>query len=188
MAATMVERRRFTVDDYYQMADAGIIGDQERVELIDGEVVIMSPIGRRHSACVSAATQALVLAGGTSVIVQPQGPVRLDRFNEPQPDLMLLRPRPDFYASQHPGPDDVLLVIEIADSSLRYDRDIKAPLYAAWGVPEYWLADLKAALLWRYSGPQNGVFTVIDELRRGDSIAPRLLPRCVVPVDAFLIE
>ena len=188
MAETMVERRRFTVDDYYQMAEAGIIGDQERVELIDGEVVIMSPIGRRHSACVSAATQALVLAGGTNVIVQPQGPVRLDRFNEPQPDLMLLRPRPDFYASQHPGPDDVLLVVEIADSSLRYDRDVKAPLYAAWGVPEYWLADLKHNLLMRYSTPMEGAFTSSDRLSRGESVAPRLLSSCVVPVDAFLIE
>jgi Uma2 family endonuclease len=188
MEETMVERRRFTVDDYYQMADAGIIGDQERVELIDGEVVIMSPIGRRHSACVSAATQALVLAGGTHVIVQPQGPVRLDRFNEPQPDLMLLRPRADFYASYHPGPDDVLLVIEIAESSLRYDRDVKAPLYAAWGVPEYWLADLKHNLLLRYSAPMEGAFTSSDRLSRGDTVAPRLLPSCGVPVDAFLIE
>jgi Uma2 family endonuclease len=188
MAETMVERRRFTVDDYYQMADAGIIGDQERVELIDGEVVIMSPIGRRHSACVSAATQALVLAGGTSVIVQPQGPVRLDRFNEPQPDLMLLCPRADFYASYHPGPGDVLLVIEIAESSLRYDREVKAPLYAAWGVPEYWLADLKHNLLMRYSTPVGGAFTSSDRLSRGDTVAPRLLPSCVVPVDAFLIQ
>lgn len=188
MVQTMVERRRFTVDDYYQMADAGIIGDQERVELIDGEVVVMSPIGRRHSACVSAATQALVLAGGTTVIVQPQGPVRLDRFNEPQPDLMLLRPRHDFYASHHPGPNDVLLVVEIADSSLRYDRDLKATLYAAWGVPEYWLADLKHNLLVRYSSPGKGTYTKSDQLHRGESIAPGLLPACSVPVDAFLIE
>jgi Uma2 family endonuclease len=137
---------------------------------------------------VSAATQALVLAGGTSVIVQPQGPVRLDRFNEPQPDLMLLRPRADFYASQHPGPDDVLLVVEIADSSLRYDRDVKAALYAAWGVPEFWLADLNANLLRRYSSPANGAYTVTDLLHRGESIAPRLLSSCAVPVDAFLIE
>jgi Uma2 family endonuclease len=110
------------------------------------------------------------------------------RFNEPQPDLMLLRPRPDFYASYHPGPDDVLLVIEIAESSLRYDRDVKAPLYAAWGVPEYWLADLKHNLLVRYSTPVGGAFTISDRLSRGDTVAPRLLPSCVVPVDAFLIE
>ena len=110
---------------------------------IDGEVVTMSPIGRRHSACVSAATQALVLAARTTAIVQPQGPIRLDRFNEPQPDLMLLRPTADFYPSYHPGPDAVLLVVEIADSSPPYDREVKAP---------------------------------------------RLLPSCVVPADAFLIE
>src|SRR5678815_2066561 len=188
MARTMVERRRFSVDDYYRMADAGILGDCERVELIDGEVVTISPIGRRHSACVSSANQALFLAVGTSVIVQPQGSVRLDRFNEPQPDLMLLKARNDFYASEHPSPSDVLLIIEIADSSLRYDEEIKARLHAAWGVPEYWLADLKANALWRHLSPVDGVFTQITQLRRGESIAPRLLPSCAMLVDAFLIE
>ena len=188
MVRTMVERRRFTVDDYDRMAEAGIIGDRERVELVDGEVLTMSPIGARHGGCVSAATRALVLAAGTSAIVQPQGTARLDRFNALQPDLMLLRPASDFYASHHPGSDVVLLVVEIADSSLRYDRDVKAPLYAAWGVPEYWIADLKANLLVRYTSPADGVYTVTDSLRRGESIAPHLLPSCVVPVDAFLIE
>ena len=187
MAGTAL-RKRFTVDDYYRMADAGILSDRERVELIDGEVVTMSPIGPRHSACVSRANQALVLAARETVIVQPQGPVRLDRFNEPQPDLMLLLPRTDFYASRHVGPDDVLLVIEIADSSLRYDRELKATLYAAWGVPEYWVADLPHNLLWRYTSPEGGAYTKVDSLQRGQSIAPHRLPACVVPVDAFLIE
>ena len=175
MARTIVERRRFSVDDYYRMADAGILGDRERVELIDGEVVTISPIGRRHSACVSSANQALVLAAGTSAIVQPQGPVRLDRFNEPQPDLMLLKARSDFYASHHPGPSDVLPVVEIADSSLRYDTDTKAGLYATWGVPEYWVADLNASLLWRYVSPLDGIYTTITTQRRGETMAPQLL-------------
>jgi Uma2 family endonuclease len=186
--ADAVLRRRFTVDDYHRMGEAGILSEDDRVELIDGEVVAMSPIGPRHSACVSRATQALVLAARESAIVQPQGPVRLDRFNEPQPDLMLLRPRADFYASRHPGPADVLLVVEIADSSLRYDRSVKARLYAEWGVPEYWLADLKANVLWRHTSPDGGAYGNVQQQQRGQSIAPLLLPDCTVPVDAFLIE
>jgi hypothetical protein len=181
-------RRRFTVDDYYRMAEAGILSERDRVELIDGEVVAMSPIGARHAACVSRANQALVLAAGGSAIVQPQGPVRLNRFNEPQPDLMLLLPRADFYASAHPGPHDVLLVVEIADSSLRYDRDVKARLYAEWGVPEYWLADLTANVLWRYSSPQGDAYASVEPQPRGQLISPHLLPTCVVAADVFLIE
>jgi Uma2 family endonuclease len=183
----MAERKRFSVEEYERMVDAGILDQRERVELIDGAVVTMSPIGPRHSACVSSANQTLVLAAGTSVIVQPQGSVRLDRFNEPQPDLMLLKPRSDFYASYHPGPSEVLLVIEVADSSLRYDREIKAPLYATWGVYEYWLADLNANLLLCFSSPVDGVYTATSTRRRGESVAPQLLRSCVVPVDAFLV-
>lgn len=186
--AGAVLRRRFTVDDYYRMADAGILSDRDRVELIDGEVVAMSPIGPRHAACLSRATRALVVAVGGSAIVQPGGPVRLDRFNEPQPDLMLLRPRADFYASAHPGPHDVLLVVEIADSSLRYDRDRKARLYAEWGIPEYWLADLTANRLWRHSSPQDGAYRHVEPQRRGQAIAPCLLQNCTVAIDVFLTE
>ena len=188
MAATMVLRKKFTVDEYYRMADAGILGERERVELIDGDVVTMSPIGPRHSACVDRANQVLVLTVGPHAVVRPGNPVRLDQFNEPQPDLTLLRPKPDFYASGHPGPDDVLLVVEIADSSLRYDRDVKARLYAEWGVAEYWLVDLKANVLWVYSSPDGGTYQRVERRDRGQSIAPQRLPACVVPVDAFMIE
>ena len=188
MAATMALRKRFTVDDYYRMVDAGILGERERVELIDGEVVTMSPIGPRHTGCLNAAMKSLVLAAGDEAIVQPQGPVRLDRFNEPQPDIMLLRPREDFYASRHAGPADVLLVIEIADSSLSYDRGRKARLYAAWGVPEYWVADLPHNVMWRHTSPDGNTYRQIESLSRGQSMSPQLLPGCIVPVDVFLIE
>jgi Uma2 family endonuclease len=186
-AATMVDRKRFSVDDYYRMVDAGVLHERDAVELIDGEVIVMSPIGPRHGACVAAATRALVLAAGNDALVHPQLPVRLDRFNEPQPDLALLRPRADLYASAHAGPDDVLLVVEIGDTSLRYDRTVKACLYATWGLAEYWLADLKANRLFVHSSPEGGTYRVIETHQRGESIAPRLLPSCPVPVDAFLI-
>jgi len=131
-----VSRRRFTADDYQRMGQAGILRAEDRVELIDGEIVAMTPIGPRHCASVDRATRAFVLKAGDSAIVRVQGSVRLDVFTEPQPDLVLLRPRADFYASQHPGPADILLIVEVAESSIDYDRDVKAGIYARAGVHE----------------------------------------------------
>ena len=182
-----LRKKRFTVDEYHRMGQVGILSEDDRVELIDGEVVAMTPIGTRHNACVSCANRALVMAAGDAAIVLPEGSVRLGRHDEPQPDLVLLRPRADFYAARHAGPDDILVIVEIADSSLAYDEDVKARLYAESGIPEYWLADLSANVVWRYSTPEGGVFRTRDAFRRGQSLAPQLLPACVVAVDVFLI-
>ena len=186
--ATMLTKKRFTADEYHHMAQVGILAPRDRVELIDGEIVVMSPIGSRHSACVACANRALINAVGEQAIVQPQGSVRLDLFYEPEPDLVLLRPQADFYATRHRTPGDVLLVIEVADSSLAYDRDMKAPIYAMAGIGEYWLADLIANAVWRYSNPERGTYQRVGRYHRGESIAPLELPTCVVPVDVFLIE
>ena len=183
-----VSKRRFTADDYQRMGQTGILPPDARVELIDGEVLAMTPIGSRHNACVSSANRALVRAAGDAAIVLPQGSVRLDLYHEPEPDLVLLRPREDFYASRHAGPEDILLVIEIADSSIEYDRDVKARIYAEAGIPEYWLADLTANLVWRYCSPERGAFRSLQQYRRGQSIAPNLLPACVIAADVLLIE
>jgi len=183
-----ISKKRFTADEFHRMVQVGIFSERERVELIDGEIVVMSPIGNRHAACISRANRALVTSAGVDAIVQPQGPLRLDLYYEPEPDFVLLRPRADFYATRHRSPADVLLVIEIADSSLEYDRDVKAPIYAAAGVPEYWLADLNANTLWRYSSPERGVYARVEECRRGQTIAPLLLPACAIAVDALLTE
>ena len=184
--ATM-ERRRFSVDDYYRMAAEGVLGSQERVELIDGEVVVMSPIGPRHAACVTSATRELLRVVGDIALVRPGNPVRLNTFNEPQPDFTVVRPRADLYASSHPGPTDVMLVVEISDSSLAYDRGVKARLYAQWGLVEYWLADLNAERVWIYSSPEDGTYQTVEERQPGEALAPSLLPGCVVSVDAFLL-
>jgi Uma2 family endonuclease len=184
----MVIKKRFTADEYHRMAHAGILRDRERVELMDGEIVVMTPIGSRHAACVASANRALINAVGDTAIVQPQGSVRLDLYYEPEPDLVLLGPRTDFYASRHRSPGDVLLIIEIADSSIAYDRDVKAPIYAMAGIAEYWIADLNANVLWHYSAPDRGAYQRVEEHPRGQSIAPLQLPTCVVPVDVFLIE
>src|SRR5262245_32875345 len=126
--ALAVTRRRFTVDDYQRMEEAGILRAEDRVELIDGECIAMVAIGPRHHATVDRATRAFVLKVGESAIVRVQGSVRLDLYNAPEPDLTLLRPRDDFYASRHAAPSDVLLVIEVAESSVDYDRTVKARL------------------------------------------------------------
>jgi Uma2 family endonuclease len=186
--ADTVSRKRFTAHEYHRMAEAGILRDRERVELMDGEILVMSPIGPRHDACIGSGTRALVRAAGDDAIMFPQNSVRLDLYYEPQPDLALLRPRDDFYASRHAGPGDILLIVEIADSSLAYDRDVKVGVYAAAGIPEYWIADLTTNVLWKYLSPEGGMYRSVEPFRRGQSIAPVLLPTCVVPVDVFLIE
>src|SRR5262249_50816149 len=121
------EKRRFTADEFLRMAQVGILCEDDRPELIDGEIVEMSPIGLPHRAAVACANRALVMAAGDRAIVQPQWAVRLDLYYEPEPDIVLLQPRADYYRSRPAGPSDVLLLIEIADSSLEFDRDLKAP-------------------------------------------------------------
>ena len=181
-------RRLFTADDYHRMVQAGILSERERVELIDGEVVAMTPIGPRHNACVDRAVRAFVTSVGDKAIVRVQGSVRLDLYREPEPDLVLLRPRADFYASALPGPADIYLIIEIAESSLEYDRDVKARIYADSGVPEYWLADLSDNLLSCYSEPRDGAYQSVRQYRRGQSVAPELLPEHPIAADVLLSD
>ena len=147
-------RHAYSVDDYYRMAEAGILRPGDRVELIEGAIIDMTPIGSRHAAAVKRITQALSLSLGDRVIVSAQDPIRLNIYSEPQPDIALLRPRADFYAGAHPGPGDVLLLVEVADSTLRFDRDTKLPLYARHGIPEVWLVDIENAQFTIHRDPQ----------------------------------
>lgn len=181
-------KRLFDVDDYHRMAQAGIFSEDDRVELIDGEIIAMTPIGPRHNAAVNRANRALVGAVGDNAIVQVQGSVRLGRFGEPNPDVVLLRPQPDFYASRLPGPSDMLLVIEIADSSLDYDRDVKSRIYAEAGVPEYWLVDLDDRGVTCCTDPRGGAYQRLRRSAPGEWIAPQALPQCGIPADALLTD
>lgn len=175
-----VSRRRFTVDDYHRMGEVGILSPTDRVELIDGEIVSMTPIGPRHGASVDRTNRVLVTAVGTSAIVRVQGSVRLDLFHEPEPDIVLLRPRADFYASAHPGAADILLIIEFAESSIDYDRDIKRRVYAKAGVVEYWLVDLNEDVVHVHADPSNAVYRSVTSYRRGQFLTPRSLPSGVI--------
>lgn len=170
-AATDLPRRhRLTVDDYYRMAEVGILAPEARVELIDGEIIDMAPPGSPHAAAVLYLTEVLVRAveGRASVLVQ--NPVCLSEYSEPQPDLALLRRRDDFYRERHPRADDVLLIIEVAATSLRFDRETKIPMYARHGIPEMWLVDLGGRRLSRYRAPQHGSYTLVDEPDLGTAL------------------
>jgi Uma2 family endonuclease len=184
--ATEVSRKLFTVNDYHRMVDAGILHEDDRVELIRGEIIAMSPIGPRHSAAVLRATQSLVRIAGDHAIVGVQGSIRLDEYDEPQPDLYLLRPKDDFYASGHAGAKDIFLIIEVADSSLIYDQTIKLELYAETNIPEYWVSDVQHDCVVAYSDLLEKSYRTTRQFRRGEKLVPMLLPHCAIPVDVLL--
>jgi Uma2 family endonuclease len=184
--AIEISRKLFTVHDYHRMVDAGILCEDDRVELIRGEVLTMSPIGPRHSAAVLRANHVLGRIVGDRAIVGVQGSIRLDEYDEPQPDIYLLRPKEDFYASGHAGPADIFLIVEMADSSLGYDKEVKMELYAETGVPEYWIADIQDDCVVAYSNPDKHAYRTIQTFQRGSAVTPQLLPECRIPVDALL--
>src|SRR5690606_16285512 len=136
------KRHRITADEYHRMAEVGLLAPDARVELIEGEIIEMAPIGKEHTSVVDQLTRLFVRAVGDDAIVRVQGSVRLGSISEPEPDLVLLRPRTDFYRNQFANAPDILLVIEVSDTTLRYDREVKVPLYARHGVPETWIVDL----------------------------------------------
>ena len=144
-----------TADDYQRLGTAGVLAPDLRVELIDGEIIEMAPIGSRHWAMVNRMTHLFQQAAGEQAIVSSQSSFRLDDYSEPQPDIALFKRRDDFYVGALPTPADTLLVVEVADSSERYDRLIKLPLYARRGVPELWIVDLDAGLLRIYREPSG---------------------------------
>lgn len=134
-------RHLTSVDAFHRMGETGILGPADRVELIEGEIIDTSPIGVLHAAIVDALVRFFSRSTGESVFIRWQNPLRLDDLSEPEPDIAILRPRADFYTTAHPGPADVLLVIEVADTSLAYDLGTKVPLYARHGIPEVWVID-----------------------------------------------
>ena len=180
-------RRSFTVEDYHRMAQAGILSEDDRVELIDGEILKMAPIGSRHAGAVKRLLDKFIhLQVGRKVMLSVQDPIRLGEHSEPQPDLTVLKPRPDFYAKAHPEPADVFLVVEVAETSAAYDRDMKVPLYAEAGVPEVWVVDVAEAGIevYREAAPEG--YRVRQVVRRGQHLAPEAFPHLDVAVDDIL--
>src|SRR5262245_49782973 len=181
-------RRLFTVDDYHRMTEAGILFEDDRVELIEGELIEMASIGNRHNAAVDRLNELFVDRLQHRAIVRVQGSVRLNERNEPQPDLVILRRREDFYESGTAGPGDTLLVIEVADSSLDFDRDIKAPLYARTGIAEFWLVDLQARMVTVFRDPVASGYRSERTAQADETLSPASLPEVTILVREVMPE
>ena len=179
-------RKRFTVDDYYRMAEAGILNERDRVELIEGEIVEMSPIGVRHAMSVNRANMILARAVGDRAVVSVQNAFRINRYNEPQPDVILVRPREDFYGHGHPRPEDVILLIEVSDTTLRFDQKVKLPIYARSGVPEVWIVDLNNDVIRVYRQPKGNIYSVVETKARTESVSAIAFPEVAIKVEDLL--
>jgi Uma2 family endonuclease len=184
--SVQIARRHFNINEYYRMTDAGILSEGDSVELIDGAVIEISPIGSRHAACVDRLNKLLNRLVAQGVIVSVQNPIILDDYSEPQPDISLLRHRPDFYEQGHPTPADILLVVEVADSSTQFDREIKLPLYAQAMLPEVWLVNLPDDTIERYSQPANGAYRITQTLKRGEVLISTAILNLNLDVNAIL--
>lgn len=174
--------RPFTVDEYYRMAEVGILSRDERVELVDGRIVAMNPIGSPHAWCVSRLNR--IFTRRDDVLVNVQNPIRLDDRSEPEPDLAVLRVESS--QDRHPRPEDVLLVVEVADTSLAYDRQTKAPLYARHGIPELWVVDLGGERVEVHREPSPDGYRLVRVFGRGQQLAPVFAPDTSIEVDAIL--
>lgn len=173
-------RRLFTLEEYRRMVEAGILRETDRVELIDGEILEMSPRGTRHWACVANVTRIFVLGVGTRAVVSPQNAIEIPPSSAPEPDLAVVRPRS--YKASLPVPDDVLLIIEVADTSLRFDRTIKLSLYARARVREYWIADVTAETVTVFRQPTSESYTDTRVVPSGSVVSPLAFPDLLIPV------
>ena len=175
-------RRKFTVADYHRMGDAGILHEDDRLELIDGELFEMAPIGTRHAGTVTRLNSRFGALAADRYLVSAQNPLQIPPFDEPQPDIVLLRPRTDGYLAQHPRPADAVLVVEVADSSLAWDRDVKISIYGRVGVVESWLVDIEHRTVTVFREPSPEGYRSAVEVREG-AVSPSGFPDIVIRLD-----
>jgi Uma2 family endonuclease len=188
LEAPVPARYKLTVDDFHRLGEAGTLTEHDRVELIEGELIEMSPVGDAHVASVLRLTTRFARLASTSALISVQNPIRLGTHSEPQPDLALLRPRDDFYATGKPGAADILLLVEVADSSVGYDRGTKIPLYARHGIPEIWLVDLPGNRIEIFRQPRPQGYRQKHIARVGDALSPEALPDVKLTVAELLAE
>jgi Uma2 family endonuclease len=174
--AVVQERYRFDRQQYHALVQAGVLKEDTRVELIRGDLTVMSPISPRHAGTVKRLNFVFSRRLGERAVIGVQDPFAIGDDNEPEPDLSVLKPRADFYAADHPQPADLLLVVEVADTSLRYDREVKVPLYAAAGISEVWVLNLADNLLEIYREPGPKGFRSLQRLSPGDQVSPLAFP------------
>lgn len=181
--ALQIARWQFTVDDYHRMRETGILTEDDRVELIDGEVRLLSPVGPFHAAIVKRLNTLLGNKTGEQAIISVQDPIQLDDHSEPEPDIAVLRFDDTYYAQHHPTPADIFFVIEVADTSLEYDRDEKLPRYAESGIREVWLIDVEAETVEQYTQPVHNSYTLKQTFKRGELISSATFPTITLPIN-----
>lgn len=181
-----LQRRQFTVDEYHRMGEAGILREDDHVELIRGEIVMMSPIGPRHVYYVNRLNQVLVVTVGPAGEVSVQNPAIMEERSEPQPDVVVIKPRGRHYLGKLPESGDVLLAVEVADTSLERDRQVKIPLYAAAGVAESWILNIEETVIERFTGPGRGGYAKMERLGSKDRVTLVALPGCTIDLAAIL--
>ncbi len=183
---THAERKQFTLDEYHRLAEAGILTEDDNVELINGQIVQTAAMGKRHAGCVAYLDELLHTAAPSQAMVRVQLPVAIPKYDEPEPDVVMIRRRDDYYRGGHPIPDDVLLLIEVANTSLAFERDIKFPIYAKALIPEAWLIDLTGEVIERHTDPSPGGYRLVTRAWRGESIESLALPGLALRADEVL--
>ncbi len=176
---------RINVDEYYRMAEVGLLAPDARVELIEGEVIDMAPIGTRHAYVVDQLAAILMRAADRRALVRIQSPVRLSKRSEPQPDLSLLKLQPHRYRDAHPTPADVLLLIEVSDTTLKFDRGPKLAMYAKHGIPEVWVVDIENKQLHCMRDPVNEDHHSVVSLQAPQNVAVAAFPDIQIELAAL---
>jgi Uma2 family endonuclease len=184
--SVQLQKRLFTVREYHLMDEAGIFGEDDRVELIEGEIIVRAAIGTRHASCVKRLVAEFSELDRRLAILGVQNPIQLTERTEPQADVVLLQFRADYYSTAHPRPDEVLLLVEVSDSTVDFDRDVKVPNYARSGIQEVWLWDLEENCLEVYRNPTGNSYSSMQKLGRNQQVSPLAFPELTVNVDLIL--
>ncbi len=186
LSEAQLERYPITTDVYHQMIQQGILTSNDKIELLEGDLIKMSAVGPRHAACVDRLSEILRTEFGKSVTLRHQNPVELSDKSEPEPDIAILKRREDFYAQAHPAPSDVLFLIEISESTLKIDRGVKLSAYAKAGIVEYWIVNLQEDIIEVYSNPAGNSYQLARIVHRHETLSPILLPSVVLEADEVL--
>ena len=187
---TLMTKRRFSVKEFIKMAEAGILYEDDRLELLDGEIIQMAAIGSYHAACVDTLNERFVLATQGIAIVRPQNPLKMSDDTLLEPDMVIARPHENRYRETYPTPEDTLLIIEVSDSTINYDANVKIPRYASGGAPEVWQVNLQHDLIDSHSDPDtaSGRYRNVRRFLRGQTITPTMLPNATLNVSDILIS
>lgn len=178
-------RLRFTVDEYHRMIELGLLRDYEKAEIIEGELIKKMTVGDRHAAVVNYLTRFFVKNVSENILVAIQNPVRITDFNEPEPDVVLAD-LTKYDGKRHPRPEEVLLLVEVSDSTLKYDRDVKLPLYAEAKIPEIWIVNLPKKIIEVYTNPEYEIYQTVKIYKRGEIVKSVLIPGIEIEADAIL--